>query len=242
MSTFNGYVDEFPEIRIDYFRTLAGRKAPLAAFLSHVHSDHLQGLESFHSNLIYCSPATREFLLRLEKYSHRMNFAKGILESRKQHYKHLKTILKTIPLNTPTSIELRPNVAIQVTLLDANHCAGAVMFLIQDETKAILYTGDIRSEPWWVNNLVRHPVMIPYTHGLKCLDKVYLDTTFVNKSYRHKEFPTKASGLQELIGKVLQYPSSTVFHFNAWTFGYGKYNFALSYTLFVMFLEPGSMY
>jgi hypothetical protein len=35
---------------------------------------------------------------------------------------------KTIPLETPTRIELSPNNEIQVTLFDANHCTGAVMF------------------------------------------------------------------------------------------------------------------
>lgn len=34
-----------------------------------------------------------QLLLRLERYPHRMNFAKGILEVRKQHYKHLKSII-----------------------------------------------------------------------------------------------------------------------------------------------------
>jgi hypothetical protein len=34
-----------------------------------------------------------KILLRFEKYPHRMNFSKGILESRKQHYKHLAKLL-----------------------------------------------------------------------------------------------------------------------------------------------------
>ena len=51
---------EFPQIRIDYFRVISGQKPPLACFLSHVHSDHLLGLESLKSPFIYCSPATRE--------------------------------------------------------------------------------------------------------------------------------------------------------------------------------------
>lgn len=73
-----------------------------------------------------------------------MNFSKGILETRQLHYKHLSKLLRPIPLNTPTVIELTPRLSIRVTLLDANHCTGAVMFLIEGDGKAILYTGDIR--------------------------------------------------------------------------------------------------
>lgn len=35
---------------------------------------------------------------------------------------------------------------LQLTGVQANHCVGAVMFLIEGEGKAILYTGDIRGE------------------------------------------------------------------------------------------------
>jgi mRNA degradation ribonuclease J1/J2 len=75
-----------------------------------------------------------------------MNFRKGILESRRLHYKHLAKLLRPIPLNTPTEIELTPRRRIRVTLFDANHCIGAVMFLIEGDGKAILYTGDTRGE------------------------------------------------------------------------------------------------
>jgi len=51
---------------------------------------------------------------------------------------------RPIPLNTPTEIELTPRRRIRVTLFDANHCSGAVMFLIEGNDKAIIYTGDIR--------------------------------------------------------------------------------------------------
>lgn len=59
-------------------------------------------------------------------------------------YKHLKNLLvrrihyhallranrpkKPLPLNTPVTLELEPRNHIQVTLFDANHCPGAVMF------------------------------------------------------------------------------------------------------------------
>ncbi|GAB1216408.1 hypothetical protein ATERTT37_005622 [Aspergillus terreus] len=186
------------------------------------------GLESFRAPFIYCSAATRDLLLRIEKYPHRMNFSKGILESRQLHYKHLSKLLRPIPLNTPTVIELTPRLSIRVTLLDANHCTGAVMFLIEGDGKAILYTGDIRAEPWWVNSLVRHPILLPYTLGSRRLDKIYLDSTFARASHIYRTFPSKAEGLAELLQKVASYPDDTVFYFRAWTFGYEEVWMALS--------------
>jgi len=213
-----------------------------------------------HVPSLYCSAATKELLLRLERYPHRINFARGVLESRKQQYKHLKNLLvferiqfshrillthlqKPIPLETPTRIELEPGNNIQVTLFDANHCTGAVMFrklpalisfksdyyskVFESDGNAVLYTGDIRSEPWFVNNLTRNPFLIEYTTGLKTLDCIYLDTSNLDPI----TFPTKAEGLKELLQKVSRYPADTVFHFSAWTFGYEEVWMALSKAL-----------
>ncbi|KAJ5893396.1 DNA repair metallo-beta-lactamase [Penicillium taxi] len=231
MSTFDGIVTEFPDIQIDNFRKPPDGRPPLACFLSHVHSDHLFGLESFRIPFIYCSQATRELLLRIEKYPHRMNFQKGILESRRLHYKHLARLLRPIPLNTPTEIELTPRRKIRVTLFDANHCCGAVMFLIEGDGKTIIYTGDIRAEPWWVSGLVRHPILIPYTLGRKKLDKLYLDTTFAASSDPFRRFPSKAEGLAELLQKLDAYPDDTIFYFRAWTFGYEEVWLAMAAAL-----------
>jgi hypothetical protein len=133
-----------------------------------------------------------------------------------------------VPLQTPTEIELGAKERIRVTLFDANHCPGAVMFLIEGDSKAILYTGDVRAEPWWVNSIVRHPVMIPFTLGEKRIDCLYLDTTFAAKYDIYQEFPSKATGLQELLQKVHRYPPETVFYFRAWTLGYEDVWVALS--------------
>ncbi|RGP71075.1 hypothetical protein FSPOR_3565 [Fusarium sporotrichioides] len=207
MSTFNGIVSEFPRIRIDYFRRNTDAQPPLACFLSHVHSDHLAGLESLRSPLI--------------------NYANGILEARQQTFDHLRTVLKPLPLETPTSIKLSPWQEIQVTLFDANHCPGAVMFLVEGDGKAILYTGDIRSEPWFVNAISRNPTLVEYTSGLKILDKIYLDTSFTEDV----PFETKAQGIAELLKKVSRYPKDTVFHLQAWTYGYEDVWIALSKAL-----------
>jgi DNA cross-link repair 1C protein len=173
----------------------------------------------------------KQILLRLEKYPHRMNFAKGILESRRQTYRHLEKLLKPIPLETPITIELMPGKHIKVTLFDANHCPGSVMFLIQGDHKAILYTGDIRSETWWINSLVQNPILLPYTLGSRKLNRIYLDTTFATKSDIYHTFPSKAEGIRELLDKISRYPLSTQFHFQSWTFGYENVWVALSYFL-----------
>jgi DNA cross-link repair 1C protein len=88
--------------------------------------------------------------------------------------------------------------------------------VFENDKNAVLYTGDICSEPWFVNGLSRNPFLIEYTTGLKVLDCIYLDTSFTSDIH----FPTKSEGLKELLAKVVKYPPNTIFHFSAWTFGY----------------------
>ena len=142
--------------------------------------------------------------------------------------KSMQRLAKPLPLETPTIIELSPGNEIRVTLFDANHCVGAVMFLIEGDGKAILYTGDIRAETWWVNSLVQNPLLLPYTIGSRLLDCIYLDTTFATKSSPYREFPSKAAGIRELLEKVEAYPEDTSFYFHSWTFGYENVWIALS--------------
>ncbi|RYP06497.1 hypothetical protein DL765_009464 [Monosporascus sp. GIB2] len=244
MSTFMGIVREFPDIRsnqafpyyhpvrltnnglVDYFCEL-DRRPPLACFLSHVHSDHLRGLDTLKSPFVYCSPATREILLRLEKIPSRLNYAQGITEKRNPMYKELEKIVKPLPLETPVVLELKPGLHIQVTLLDANHCVGAVMFLVEGDGKTVLYTGDVRSEPWWVNAIARNPCIVEYSSGLRSLDCIYLDTSVLDDYH----LQTKAEGLRELLEKVAQYPDDAIFHFQAWTYGYEEVWIALAKAL-----------
>lgn len=87
------------------------------------------------------------------------------------------------------------------------------------------------AEQWWVDSLRRHPVLIPYTCGLKTLDTIYLDTSFVTNSRPHRTFPSKAEGIRELLEKMQQYPKDTIFYLRAWTFGYEEVWQALSIML-----------
>lgn len=101
------------------------------------------------------------------------------------------------------------------------------MFLIEGNDQAVLYTGDIRAEPWFVNALASNPLLVEYASNMKTLDCIYLDTSFTDDV----PFPTKAEGLKELLQKVSKYPPNTEFHFAAWTFGYEEVWMALSRSL-----------
>ena len=79
----------------------------------------------------------------------------------------------------------------------------------------MLYSGDIRSEPWFVNSVARSPALVEYSSGLKTLDTIYLDTSFID----NVPFPTKSDGIRELLQKVSRYPADTIFHLQAWTYG-----------------------
>lgn len=133
MSTFDGHIREFPYLQVDFFRggaaTAPGRPAPRACLLSHAHSDHLAGLATHRGPFVYCSAATRALVLRLTRRPGRLAFARGDTEApARPPYRHLAALLKALPLDTPVAVETGPGRAVQVTLLDANHCVGAVMF------------------------------------------------------------------------------------------------------------------
>lgn len=94
------------------------------------------------------------------------------------------------------------------------------MFLIEGDSKAILYTGDVRAEPWWVNSIIQNPSLLRYTGGLGTLDCIYLDTTFATHDDKYKRFPGKSEGLRELMTKVAECDPDSVLYFRAWTLGY----------------------
>ncbi|KAK6539321.1 hypothetical protein TWF694_009554 [Orbilia ellipsospora] len=216
---------EFPQIQFDYFRKVAGEQPSLANFLSHIHSDHLNGLagKSYRAPFVYCSAATKNLLLKLERRLHRLNYAKKLVESHEYSYLDFAKrdrILRELPLETPTEIELCPGYTIRVTLFDANHCPGSTMFLVEGSGKAILYTGDIRAEAWWLEKLKRNPILLPYFRGIKVLDCLYLDTTHASFEASHMRFSPKADGITDLLTQISKYPPNTTFHLNTWTLGY----------------------
>ena len=78
-----------------------------------------------------------------------------------------------------------------VTLIDANHCAGAVMFLFQGYFGCVLYTGDFR---YFDGMLDVHP----FTNNI-AINTLFLDNTYCDPQC---EFPSKNEA-KEMILEII---------------------------------------
>lgn len=92
------------------------------SFLSHCHSDHLSGIESFRSpRVLHCTPITAQFLLL--------------------KYPKLSGCIETHEVGSVFYID-----AITITVFDANHTPGSAMFLFESPLgRKTLHTGDFRA-------------------------------------------------------------------------------------------------
>ena len=95
-------------------------------FLTHFHADHYGGLrKSWCEGLIYCSEATA-CLVQTKLYVD-------------------KKWLRPLPMHTVVDVldGTGGSTGVTVTLIDANHCPGAVMFLFRlRNKKTVLHVGD----------------------------------------------------------------------------------------------------
>ncbi|KAI8613593.1 beta-lactamase-like protein [Chytriomyces sp. MP71] len=140
-----------------------------AYFLSHFHADHYGGLSSkWLHGPIYCSKVTAN----LVKSQIRVN-AQYVID---------------LPMNERVEIQ-----GVGVTLIDANHCPGAVLFLFQVPhlhpglpPAQHLHTGDFRALPAHASHALLRETR---------LASVYLDTTYCDARYA---FPAQGDVLAAL--------------------------------------------
>ena len=232
-NTFDGVLREFPFIGLDRFNTSA-----LVFLLTHCHADHLSGIsnKSF-TNLVYCSKETK-MLLALDK----------------KLTKSLKMV-KAVPYNVRTRLETPPDAsnAIYITLIEAYHCLGASMFLVEElsesasvancsqssdynvdqVSRAVLCTGDLRAEQWWRESVHQSPALFPYLKGDKSLDCIYFDSTFAYRGEPFIEIPPNNHGIHAAVSMLREYPRSDPeieFEFSDTTLGFEQaWAFILSY-------------
>ncbi|XP_028590367.2 5' exonuclease Apollo [Podarcis muralis] len=146
----NGTLIAGTPIAVDFWNIRKAGRARLF-FLSHMHSDHTVGLSSTWNRPIYCSPVTGQILhLRLkvaEKWIHPLEVGDSHVLALDEMQRETMT----------------------VTLIDANHCPGSVMFLFEGYFGVILYTGDFRYTP----SLQQEPAL----KNSKLISSLYLDNT-----------------------------------------------------------------
>lgn len=121
-------------------------------------------------------------------------------------------------------------IRVTITLLDANHCPGSTMFLIEDDQHAILHTGDIRADGPFMETLRNNPAVGRYvepwpllpgsskeTAGRRRLDRIYLDTSAMLGT---GDMPDRDPVVRDLVHQMSLYPVDTVFFLNVWCFGW----------------------
>jgi DNA cross-link repair 1C protein len=95
----------------------------------------------------------------------------------------MNILQRPLAVETPTVFQLDSKENVTITLFDANHCPGAVMFvfkhlhptersltpvpyhcrfLIEGAKGAVLHTGDFRAEPRFLDSISRNPYLQPY--------------------------------------------------------------------------------
>ncbi|KAH8929267.1 DRMBL-domain-containing protein [Atractiella rhizophila] len=171
------------EISVDAFRygKIEGVKG---YFLTHAHSDHYTNLSAnWNHGPIYCSVTTANLI------KHNL----GVKDR----------WVKALPMNETVTVE-----GIKVTLLDANHCPGSVLFLFEgphtnpsspwskqpNRIFRYLHCGDFRASP----EHLEHEAI----KGKK-IDLVYLDTTYCNPKYVFPSQPQVIQAVSELISQTV---------------------------------------
>lgn len=140
-----------------------------AYFLTHFHTDHYGGLTSKFKGNVYCSEGTAALVAGFLKLP------------RSQIY--------PLPMETPTMVA-----EAECTLLDANHCPGAVMirFKLRDG-RVILHTGDFRA----TNAMPMHALLRDAS-----VHTIYLDTTYLNPKYC---FPLQDECIRKVVTETRRY-------------------------------------
>ncbi|XP_059670729.1 DNA ligase 6 isoform X2 [Cornus florida] len=141
-------------------------------FLSHFHSDHYTGLTpNWSKGIIFCSNVTARLLVEVLKVS--------------------SLFVVPLSLSEPVSID-----GCEVTLVDANHCPGAVQFLfkvpgIDGKCERYVHTGDFR----YCNSMKLEPTLSEFFGS----DAIFLDTTYCNPKF---VFPSQEESIGYIVSVI----------------------------------------
>nr|KAF6396523.1 DNA cross-link repair 1B [Rousettus aegyptiacus] len=176
----NGVQIPHTPIAVDFWSLRRAASARLF-FLSHMHSDHTVGLSSTWARPLYCSPITAFLLHRQLQVSKQWIRALEVGESH------------VLPLDEAGQETMT------VTLMDANHCPGSVMFLFEGYFGTILYTGDFRYTP----SMLKEPAL----RGGKQIHTLYLDNTNYNPEL---VLPSQEEAARQIVELIRKHPQHIV--------------------------------
>lgn len=176
----NGVVIPQTPIAVDFWSLRRAGSARLF-FLTHMHCDHTVGLSSTWARPLYCSPITACLLHR------RLQVSKHWIRALEVGESHVLPLYE-IGQETMT-----------VTLIDANHCPGSVMFLFEGYFGTILYTGDFRYTP----SMLKEPALILG----KQIHTLYLDNTNCNPAL---VLPSRQEATQQIVQLIRQFPQHNI--------------------------------
>lgn len=143
-----------------------------AYILTHFHYDHYGGLTKKFAQPIFCSQVTGNLV------EHRLGVD--------------KKWINRLHLWKPYQVS-----GVTLTLMEANHCPGAVMVLFElKDGRTVLHTGDFRACP----EMEKYPIL-----KRAVTTDLYLDTTYCNPSY---SFPTQQDVINFVVSLVLTYVTS----------------------------------
>ena len=165
----NGAAIPGTPIAVDFWRL---RQCPHSRifFLSHMHADHTAGLtSSWNTHTIYCSELTKKLVT-----------AKLGVNS---------DLVTGLPLDEHIIINLdeQGHETMSVTLIDANHCPGSVMFIFEGYFGKILYTGDFRH----CERIATHSAI-----NRRVFDVLYLDNTYCDPNCI---FPSRTEATNKIL-------------------------------------------
>ncbi|XP_058179315.1 DNA ligase 6 isoform X5 [Rhododendron vialii] len=156
---------------VDGFRSSGDHS--VSYFLSHFHSDHYAGLNAnWSKGIIFCSHTTARLLIEVLKIS--------------------SLFVVPLSLSEPVLID-----GCEASLIDANHCPGAVQFLFRipgsggGKSETYVHTGDFR----YCDSM---KLELGLTEFVGC-DAVFLDTTYCDPKFL---FPSQEESIEYIVSMI----------------------------------------
>ncbi|KAI3451545.1 hypothetical protein Pfo_008210 [Paulownia fortunei] len=176
-------------------------------FLTHAHKDHAQGIAAHASYPIYSTLLSKTLLL--------------------QHYPQLdESMFVGIEVGQSLVVE-DPDGDFIVTVFDANHCPGAVMFLFEGNFGNILHTGDCRLTPECLQSLPDKYIGKKGKEPRCPLDCIFLDCTFGQFPLK---MPSRHVAIRQIINCIWKHPDARTVYLTCDLLGQEEILLAVSQT------------